>query len=402
MYHALMSTMPNRSSRVSRTLSTFSVLSLLVIVACKAKVGGAADAAVGTEGLATEAVSAAPPPVPAPLAANEDDVSRFPDEKPLANVAATLQRATNLRAIPGVGRVVTSLPKGATVTEIARRGTSFMVLIDNPSDQRKLMGWVGQEAFTAAPTGGATTLKAPTCKAPEVPLMNESPFCGRVCTSDAGCSAGQVCKGAANTFTKAKLGDAVALCTVFTPTLRPVTPVAAGAARVGSSPTSVASNAGSAAAAPSGSGAPSASVSPTEPSSAPAATGPTSNLPECEDRGGKRPKPGSPPPPPCQTLPRHNRPNGMQCQTVIRCRSQRCVAGVCAACNSEADCEKFPNGVVCQEGRCLEKRLTCLPQGNFCGASQGDSTKTGLSCCSGFTCRRSESDPSSTECLPPP
>ena len=85
----------------------------------------------------------------APAAANENDVSRFPDEKKLENVAATIQRQTNVREIPGIGKVVATLAKGGTVTEIAQRSTFFLVVFDNPKDQKKLMGWISQDAFTA-------------------------------------------------------------------------------------------------------------------------------------------------------------------------------------------------------------------------------------------------------------
>ena len=87
-------------------------------------------------------------------AANENDISRFPDEKKLDNVAGTIQRPTNVREIPGIGKVVATLAKGGTVTEIAQRDTFFLVVFENPKDQKKLMGWIGQESFTAQVDAG--------------------------------------------------------------------------------------------------------------------------------------------------------------------------------------------------------------------------------------------------------
>src|SRR4051812_32435911 len=208
---------------------TVFILSLAGMVGCgllkkKDEADAGDDAAV-----AEVAVDAAPPPAAAPIAANVDDVARFPDEKSLDNAAATIQRnGTNVREIPAVGKVVATLAKGGTVTQVASRGTAILVVFENPKDQKKLMGWVGQEAFTAAPTVEAGG-KALVCTAPDVPLTRDGPFCGRVCTADTDCPAGQACKGAANRFANAKLGDAVRVCTTFNPVAPAV--VDAGPAR---------------------------------------------------------------------------------------------------------------------------------------------------------------------------
>jgi hypothetical protein len=149
----------------------------------------------------------------APAAANENDVSRFPDEKKLENVVGNIQRSTNVRELPGIGKVVATLAKGGTVTEIAQRDKFFLVVFENPKDQKRLMGWVSQDAFTAQPDAGPAVVK---CVLPETALVSDTPFCGKICTADTDCPSGQACKGAANklsaTGTK---GDAVTVCTVF-------------------------------------------------------------------------------------------------------------------------------------------------------------------------------------------
>jgi hypothetical protein len=176
------------------------------------KGGDAADAQA--EAAVAEVAEAAPPPAATPAAANENDVSRFPDEKKLENVTATIQRPTNVREIPGIGKVVAALAKGSTVTEIAQRSTFFLVVFENPADKKQLMGWITQDSFTAP---APITAKPLACTLPETALFSDGPFCGKVCASDVDCPTGQACKGAANKFTNAKLGDAVTVCTVFTP-----------------------------------------------------------------------------------------------------------------------------------------------------------------------------------------
>lgn len=191
------------------------------------KKGEEVDAAVDAA-VAEVVVDAAPAPAPAPTAANVDDVARFPDEKALENVTATLQRTGNVREIPAVGKIIASLAKGGTVTQISQRGTAFLVVFENPKDQKKLMGWIGQEAFTALPTVDAGAPKPLTCTAPEIALMSDSPFCGRVCAADADCPTGQACKGAANKFAGGKLGAAVTVCTAFAAKPNVVVPIIPG------------------------------------------------------------------------------------------------------------------------------------------------------------------------------
>jgi predicted flap endonuclease-1-like 5' DNA nuclease len=208
-----------------RLVSCVVALAALVpfVSGCPKKGGDAADAEA--EAAVAEVAEAAAPAAPVAAATNENDVSRFPDEKKLENVAATIQRQTNVREIPGIGKVVATLAKGGTVTEIAQRSTFFLVVFDNPKDSKRVMGWISQDAFTAQADAG---LKVLTCTAPETPLFSDGPFCGKICAGDTDCPTGQACKGAANKFVNAKLGDAVTVCTVFSPgTPRAVLPVAA-------------------------------------------------------------------------------------------------------------------------------------------------------------------------------
>src|SRR6478609_4683250 len=141
---------------ISRGIRLVSVVSLAALIplatGCgllKKKGDDAADAAA--EAAVAEVAEAAAPPAATPAAANENDVSRFPDEKKLENVTATLLRPTNVREVPGLGKIVATLAKGGTVTEIAQRDKFFLVVFEDPKDQKKLMGWISQESFTAPP-----------------------------------------------------------------------------------------------------------------------------------------------------------------------------------------------------------------------------------------------------------
>jgi predicted flap endonuclease-1-like 5' DNA nuclease len=216
-------------SRGIRLVSCSVALAALVplLSGCPKKGGDAADAEA--EAAVAEVAEAAAPAAVVAAATNENDVSRFPDEKKLENVAATIQRQTNVREIPGIGKVVATLAKGGTVTEIAQRSTFFLVVFDNPKDSKRVMGWVSQDAFTAQADAG---LKVVTCTAPENAIVSDNvTLCGKICTTDTQCPSGQACKGRANLFANGKIGDIVDVCTVFTPpTPKAVLPIADAAA----------------------------------------------------------------------------------------------------------------------------------------------------------------------------
>lgn len=201
---------------LSRGFRVVSFLSLAALVGCGllGKKGGDAADAEAEAAAVVEVAEAAPPPAALPAAKNENDISRFPDEKKLENVAATLLRQANVREVPGTGKLVTTLAKGGSVTQIAQRSTFFLVVFQNP-DGSTSMGWIPQESFTAPPVveAGIATIK---CVLPETALISDTPFCGKICTADTDCPSGQACKGAANKLSAAGAkGDAVTVCTVF-------------------------------------------------------------------------------------------------------------------------------------------------------------------------------------------
>jgi hypothetical protein len=199
-------------TKLFRGIRLVSFASLALAAGCGlfGKKEGAADAEAA-EAAVAEVAEAAPPPVAAPAAANENDVSRFPDEKKLDNVTATIQRVTNVREIPGIGKVVATLAKGGTVTEIAQRGTFFLVVFDAAG--AKKMGWISQDSFTVQLDAGIVQIK---CTVPESALISDAPFCGKICAAEVDCPSGQACRGAANKLlTNGAKGDAVRVCTVF-------------------------------------------------------------------------------------------------------------------------------------------------------------------------------------------
>ena len=194
---------------------TASVLSLLLAVAaCDMLKKKGADA--GDEGGATGANSAdtdaaTTPPPSAGTAANVDDVARFPDETKINDVNATIKRGFNVRDSPPAGHLVAGVSPGQTVTEQASRGKYFLIVFDDAKSGKKLMGWVHADAFSAAPPDAGVL----TCTNGEIPLQGDVQFCGKVCSADGDCPAGQACKGSAAKLKDGKAGDSVQVCTVY-------------------------------------------------------------------------------------------------------------------------------------------------------------------------------------------
>jgi hypothetical protein len=170
----------------------------------------------GAEAAVAEVVDAAPAPTPAALATNEGDVARFPDEEKLADVHATMLRPYSVREAPPAGTIVIGVGKGTAVTQIAKRDRYILILVDNPkSAGTKLMGWVHRDAFSAVVQDAGPLV----CPTGEIALFGDTPFCGKLCSSDADCPSApttQACKGQANKLLpNGKAGDGVTVCTVF-------------------------------------------------------------------------------------------------------------------------------------------------------------------------------------------
>lgn len=190
------------------------LLLLAAIANCDALKKKAGDAGADAATATADIPDSAPPVAPGPAAANEDDIARFPDETKL-EVASTIQRNSNAREVPSVGKLVASLPKGTAVTQVAQRDKYFLVVFDDArTPGRKLMGWVIQDAFSPLPTSDAG-VKPLTCTAPDVPLFSDTAFCGRTCTKDADCGAGHVCKGTASLLKNGRPEGNVTVCSAF-------------------------------------------------------------------------------------------------------------------------------------------------------------------------------------------
>ncbi len=86
----------------------------------------------------------------AALAANEADITRYPDEKTSAGSTLTTEGPAELRTEVGSGgKLVVVLKKGTEVANLAEHAGHNLVVAEDPKDaSRKLMGWAGASAFT--------------------------------------------------------------------------------------------------------------------------------------------------------------------------------------------------------------------------------------------------------------
>ena len=82
---------------------------------------------------------------------NSNDVTRYPYEKKLKDVSATLLKEGIARKSPPDGPPITTLPKGTVVSQIGQTSDSFLVTFDDPSSGAKKMGWIVENAFSDAP-----------------------------------------------------------------------------------------------------------------------------------------------------------------------------------------------------------------------------------------------------------
>lgn len=174
-------------------LGTVAVL-VLSATGCPKKTGDQADGSA--DAAPAVATSAPPTPAPPPIGVNAASIARFPNETPM-NVDEDVDRPTNVRDAPPNGTILATLAKGTKCVQIAQRDRYFLIVFDDPKNpSQKLMGWVIDDSFKNAPPP-----VKPKCTAPDVLLMADSFFCGRVCKADAECKAGETCTGKAKLVT---------------------------------------------------------------------------------------------------------------------------------------------------------------------------------------------------------
>jgi hypothetical protein len=196
------------SAKTFRTTASLAIV--VALVGCNLLKKGGADAGedAAADAAVAEATDAAVVPEAGPVASNENDVARYPDETKIENVPATIQRTSYVREAPISGKPIVQVTKDQAVTEIGARGDYFLVVLDTGG--KTLMGWVHKDSFTPMPAHQA--IKTPTCKAPDFAVFADQPLCARPCTADANCAAGQVCKGQANKIVNGKVAEAIQIC----------------------------------------------------------------------------------------------------------------------------------------------------------------------------------------------
>jgi len=122
------------------------------LVACPFKKKGPSDG--GEDAVAAASASAEPPAASAQQqAANESQVTRYPDERPFDHATVTTESSANVRTQAGSGGdLIIVLKKGTQVDKTAEHGESYLVIAEDPKDpSRKLMGWVVESAFGPEP-----------------------------------------------------------------------------------------------------------------------------------------------------------------------------------------------------------------------------------------------------------
>jgi hypothetical protein len=148
--------------------------------------------------------------------ANANDITRYPYEKKLKDVSATLLKDGVVRKSPPNGTPITTLPKGTSVTQIAETSGAFLVTYDDASGKR-MMGWIEENAFSTAPApvahggggGGGGSHDAGPAPPPPPPgtiftppvngqcpsgFVKSTAGCYRACSADSDCPSATKCK----------------------------------------------------------------------------------------------------------------------------------------------------------------------------------------------------------------
>jgi hypothetical protein len=117
--------------------------------------------------------AARPAPTEAgPLAVNDFEIQRYPDEKPINHVLGTthvFESDARTQASATLGTVVAKLSPGTPVDEISERsGWMLVVFIDpkDPTESRREMGWLADSDFIVPGMRRVDAGPAPTAAPP--------------------------------------------------------------------------------------------------------------------------------------------------------------------------------------------------------------------------------------------
>jgi hypothetical protein len=108
-----------------------------------------------------------------PIADNDGDVTRYPDEQVVDHVLGVTRLAASsarTQAGAGQGAVVAALPPGTSVDKIAVRKGWYLVVFIDPKDPfagRRLLGWLDQVDFVG-PTGKPPAIH---CELPKIAAL---------------------------------------------------------------------------------------------------------------------------------------------------------------------------------------------------------------------------------------
>jgi hypothetical protein len=147
--------------------------------------------------------------------ANESEVTRYPDETPIANIPATLRwSVTDARtqASRVQGAIVAALKAGTAVKKIAERQGFFLVVFADPRDARRNEeGWVAEAAFAPEPPHKRVAVK---CAAGQVAVLLQmgEERCVTECANDTSCPSGESCSGAGPVAQDGAPGAMVTFC----------------------------------------------------------------------------------------------------------------------------------------------------------------------------------------------
>jgi hypothetical protein len=131
------------------------------------KVRPAESDAGASSGTSTASGPSTAPAGPVQIAANDFEITRYPDERPMNHVlGATRAAASDARtqASGSHGAVVERLPPGTPVDEIAERpGWKLVVFVDpkDPTESRRVLGWLPDADFGAPSVRRADGGQAP-------------------------------------------------------------------------------------------------------------------------------------------------------------------------------------------------------------------------------------------------
>jgi hypothetical protein len=151
-----------------------------------------------------------------PLAANQADITQYPDQTQVNHAPLSTEwLVSNVRTQASTtSDLVAVIRRGTAADKIGEYNGFYLILFTDPSDSsRQLMGWVSHSVFSAEPPHPHVTIHCPAGQV-AILLQAGAEQCVVECQTDGNCPTGLICDGDGVLSNNGQPGSSINFCRI--------------------------------------------------------------------------------------------------------------------------------------------------------------------------------------------